>query len=56
MRVFIAGQKHDVPARNALAAAGKTFRRDFFAYDRKKMIDLTCLMMLFVDSTQRGAE
>jgi hypothetical protein len=53
---FIARQKHDFAVRYALSTAGESFRRDFFAYDEKKMIELTCLMMLFVDSAQRGAE
>jgi hypothetical protein len=53
---FIARQKHDFAVRNALSAAAESFRRDLFAYDEKKMIELTCLMMLFVDSAQRGAE
>jgi hypothetical protein len=53
---FISCQKHDFAVRNALSDAEESFRRDFFAYDEKKMIELTCLMMLFVDSAQRGAE
>jgi hypothetical protein len=53
---FIAAQKHDFAVRDAPSAAEKSFRRDFFAYDEKKMIELTCLMMLFVDRAQRGAE
>jgi hypothetical protein len=54
--VFIARQKRGFAICNAIVAANESFRRDFFAWDRKKMIELTSLVMLFVDRAQKGAE
>jgi hypothetical protein len=54
--VFVARQKHGFAVCNEASAADESFRRVFLARKRKKMIEFTSLMMLFVDRVLRGAE